>query len=193
MPTSTQKEPATWRWNKTLYYQMAEMGWFQDKRVELIEGEIIEMSPIGSGHWSAVNLASRQLQAIFGEGYVVSVQSSLDLGPNSEPMPDIAVVPGSARDYAGALPKSAVLVVEAADTSLTYDRTIKAELYALAGIAEYWIINLADRQIDVNRDPSPAGPSAAAFYSNRVVYREGQQLAPLAKPKGAVTAADLLP
>lgn len=188
MPISAQKEPATWRWNKKLYYQMAEMGWFQDKRVELIEGEIIEMAPIGSAHWSAVNLASQRLRDVFGAGFVVSVQSSLDLGPSSEPMPDIAVVAGSARDYKNALPKSAVLVVEVADTSLSYDRTTKAELYAQAGIPEYWIINLTVRQVEIYRDPTPN-----ATYQARAVFKEGEQVSPLGQPEGALAVADLIP
>lgn len=193
MPITAQKEPATWRWNKKLYYQMAEMGWFQDKRVELIEGEIIEMSPIGSGHWAAVNLASRRLQEVFGEGFVVSVQSSLDLGPSSELMPDIAVVPGSARDYVGALPKTAVLVVEVADTSLAYDRTTKADLYAGAGIPEYWIVNLAERQVEVYRQPSARPANAGNTYANRTMYKDDALLAPLAALQARLLAADLLP
>jgi len=184
--------PYTFLWTKSQYHQLGEMGWFQDKRVELIEGEIIQMSPISAPHWTAVVLVSETLRTVFADGYLVVAQNSFDGGPRSEPEPDIAVIVGKPRDFALALPSAAALLVEMSLTTLAYDQTRKASLYARAGIEDYWIINLKAAQVEVHRTPG-ALPNGAFGYAEVIIYNSGQAIAPLAMPNAAVAVADLLP
>jgi len=146
-------EPQVHQWTRQEYYKMAEAGLFNGKHVELIAGQVIETSPMGSYHCTAVILTGDVLRRVFGQGCFVSIKHPLDLGQTSDPEPDVAVIAGDVRDYKDAHPTTAVLIVEVADTSLAYDCTTKASLYAKAGIPDYWILNLMDRQLEVRRDP----------------------------------------
>lgn len=139
------------------YHKMAEAGILtQEDRVELIEGKILEMSAIGSLHAAYVNKITALLIRLLPEAYIVNIQNPIIVGPQSEPEPDIAVLQPSPDSYAHQLPTAAdvLLVIEVADSSLAYDREIKQAIYAKAGIAEYWLINLMDEQIEVYHDPS---------------------------------------
>ena len=156
-------------------------------RVELLEGEIVEMSPEKSRHTASVDLTADALRGAFGSGFTVRVQHPLALSEISEPEPDVAVVAGSPRDYAAAHPATALLVVEVADTSLDYDRRRKAIAYARAGIDEYWILNLIDLRLEVYRQPSESG-----YISHQVLGREAG-VSPLAAPAAVLRVADLLP
>ena len=158
-----------------------------DARTELIDGEIIEMSPQSSYHAATVSLVQETLRSTFGERYTVRVQLPLVLSDTNEPEPDLAVVKGSPRDYVEAHPTEAVLVVEVADTSLDFDRSRKLATYARAGIADYWIINLRDRCVEVYRDPH------GTVYGTKQTLTPGDTLLPLAPPEASVAAADLLP
>jgi Uma2 family endonuclease len=172
---------------------MSELGWFDDKRVELIDGEIIEMPVQKAPHSMAILLARGALEAAFGPGHVVRTQAPLDLDPSSEPEPDVAVVPGSVRDYV-AHPKTALLVVEVSETTLWLDRTRKAPLYARAGLAEFWIVNLVDRQLEVHRDPVADAAQPLGFrYASVSVLGPPDFVCPLAAPAARVAVADLLP
>ena len=145
-------------WDRDEYERMIETGILgPGDRVELLEGEIVEMSPEKSRHATAVDLALECLRKAFGPGFTVRVQHPLSLGDRSEPQPDLAVVEGLPRDYADRHPGEAALVVEAADTSLEHDRARKARVYAQAGIPEYWIINLVEQRLEVHRDPDADG------------------------------------
>lgn len=99
------------------------------------------------------------LRKAFGEGTHVRIQLPLALDPSSEPEPDVTVVRGSPRDYRDAHPSAALLVVEVADTTLSHDRDQKGSLYARAGVADYWIVNLVDQVLEVYRDPGPSPQS----------------------------------
>jgi Uma2 family endonuclease len=165
---------------------MVEVGIFGPAdKVELLDGEIVEMSPERSRHAAAVDLALDALRAAFGRGFTVRVQHPLALSETSEL--DLAVVVGSARDYVAQHPSSALLVVEVADTSLEYDRGRKAAAYARAGIQEHWILNIQEAKLEVCRDPSDAG------YRSKSVLGPEASLAPLARPERVVPVADLLP
>lgn len=177
------------RFTREEYYRLADLGLFRGERVELIEGEIVKMSPISPLHGEIVTLLAERLWKLFGEGYRVRVQLPLSLN-DSEPEPDIAVVPGKAGDYLHAHPTTALLVVEVAQTSLEYDREVKATLYARAGIPEYWIINLDEQCVEVYRDPAPMGEGYG--YRLRRIYMKGESLAPLQKPEGAIKVDELL-
>ena len=173
---------------------MGEAGLFEGKRVELIEGEIIEMSPIHSPHVTSVTVLDDVLRAVFGKGWVLRVQAPLSLGINSDPQPDFAIVTGKARDYKDAHPTTAALVIEVSETTLGYDRKQKASLYAKAGIQDFWIINLRHRQVEVYRRPIADETAVYGFnYGELSIYKDGDKVAPLVKPKAKMAVTDLLP
>ena len=188
-------EPHTRLWTREEYYKMAETGVLRPgERVELIGGEVIAMVPQDSPHYTAIDLVEEELRKVFGAGYIVRVQGPLDLGLPSQPEPDIAVVRGSIRDYAKAHPSSALLVVEVAESSLAYDRSTKASLYASAGIPDYWVLNLVDRRLEVFRDPIVMSDQPHGYgYRTCTYYLAADAVTPFAVGQGSVTVADLLP
>lgn len=136
---------------------MGEAGIFrEDDRVELIHGEIVQMTPIRSPHAGCVNRLNRLFTATLGELAVVTVQNPITLDPASEPQPDLALLRPRADFYAGGHPGpgDVWLVVEVADTSLAFDRTVKIPLYARAGIVEVWLVDLPGECVEVYRQPS---------------------------------------
>lgn len=139
------------------YHKMLEAGVLsEDDRVELIGGEIVDMTPIGWRHVRTVNRLTMLLTgAAAGNGYVVSVQNPILLGPRDEPEPDIAVI----RERPEALPaaEDVALIVEVSETTLAYDRDIKLPLYAEVGIPEVWILDLHGRKVWVHSNPAPNG------------------------------------
>ncbi len=186
-------EPSTKRWMREEYYRMGELGWFQGQRVELIDGEIIEMSPHGNPHAVGIGLAQCVLSRVFGDDHWVRVQLPLRVGPQSEPEPDAAVVQGTPRDYTDH-PTSALLVVEVADATLSYDTKRKTGLYASAGITDYWVVNLVDMCLEVYRQPVPDA-STPFGHSYAEVKRLGgsERVTPLARPQLHILVSDLLP
>ena len=178
------------RWTREQYYRLGELGFFRGKRVERIRGEIIEMSPINWRHELGKIKTADALRAVFaGTGWVH--QTGPMLLEESDPEPDVAAFPGKAIDYADH-PTDPLLVVEVADTSLTYDTTTKVELYAEAGHPEYWVLDVADGKLLVFRDPYPI-PAGGHTYRTRLVLTPGDTVSPLAAPAVVVTVADLLP
>jgi Uma2 family endonuclease len=160
----------------------------------LIEGEIIEMSPVYSPHVTGVTLTAEVLRAAFGKGWVIREEKPLSLGLDSDPEPDLAVVSGKPRDYKDAHPTTAALVIEVAESTLGYDRKQKASLYAKAGIPDYWIINLVHRQVEIYRRPLTDATAPYGFsYGGLSIFKEGDVVAPLAKPKAKIAVVDLLP
>lgn len=180
--------PRTRLWDRAEYERMIETGILgPEDRVELLQGEIVEISPERSRHATAVDLSLGSLRRAFGPGFTIRVQHPLSLGDRSEPEPDLAVVSGSPRDYASRHPASAALAVEVADTSLEHDRTRKATIYAQSGILEYWIVNLVDQRLEVYHDPAPEG------YRSVAEFERGGTLSPIAAPRATVAVSDLLP
>jgi Uma2 family endonuclease len=171
------------------YHKMAEIGVLtEDSRVELIEGEILDMAPIGEGHFGHVNRFNRVFSRAFSDRSVVSIQNPVRLGLRSEPQPDVVLLRPRSDDYMTKfpLPEDVLLLVEVAESPLSYDRETKARLYARAGIQEYWIVNLIDSEIIVLRDP------ARARYRSIQVYRRGDAVSPLAFPNVSIDVADVL-
>jgi Uma2 family endonuclease len=155
------------------YYRMAEVGILgPEDRVELIDGEIIQMSPIGARHLGCVNRANRLFAAAFGVRVVVSVQNPLQLSNYTEPEPDIVLLKPRADEYAGKKPfaEDALLVLEVAETTLKYDRDVKAPRYAAAGVPEVWIENLNEDVLLVYRDP------AGRSYRTSLTLRRGDSV-----------------
>ncbi len=173
---------------------MYEMGWFIDRHVELIAGEIIEEGRMTQSHWVSVNLAGNLLPALVRPNYCVSVRSPLNLGADSEPRPDIAVCAGGPRDYLDAMPTTAALIIEAADFTIVEDRHRKGSLYARAGAPDYWIVNLRKCILEVYREPvlmrhKPFGygyEKVSAFFADETV-------SPLAMPETHIAVSALLP
>ena len=185
----------TRRWTRLEYERLVETGFFRPgEPIELIGGELLVSEPQGSPHVTAVGLAEDALRAAFGPGWVVREEKPIALDDDSEPEPDLAVVPGRHRDYVGGHPARPVLVVEVADTSLAADRERKGSLYARGGIADYWIVNLVDRVLEVYREPVP-DPSAPFGwrYESVDTLRPPAGVSPLAVPRARVAVADLLP
>lgn len=155
-------EPVITRHRLTVaqYHRMAEAGVLEpDARVELIEGEVIDMAPMGSRHFSAVARLNRLLIEATGAAACVSSQMPLHLGEYSEPEPDLAVLKPRPDFYARALPKAgdALLVIEVADSTLAFDLRTKARLYAVQGVPAYWVLNLAAGVLHVHSGPAAAG------------------------------------
>jgi len=169
---------------------------FDGQRVELIDGEIVETSPQYEPHVAAILLTSSVLRRIFPEPqYWVRTQAPLRLGHASDPEPDIAVVKGPLEKYLkSGHPKRALLVVEVALLSLGFDRGGKASLYASAGIADYWVINLPQGQIEVHRKPIRDPKQRFGFrYSQIAIFDKGDTVSPLASKKNKIAVADMLP
>ena len=148
------------RFTRAEYYRMAEVGILgEDDRVELIKGEIVQMSPIGRLHKAFVGNLSQLLAVRFADRAVVWTQNPIILTDDSEPQPDLAVLRRRTPSYRArdAYAEDVLLLIEVADTSLTYDRTTKLHLYAQAGIPEYWIVDCTNETIEVYRNPGPHG------------------------------------
>jgi len=160
-----------------------------DDRVELLEGVVVSMAPQNTPHASGVARATRALMRAVGEQAVVRTQLSFIAGPYSVPEPDVAVVPGRYEDYDHVHPRTALLVIEVADSSLKQDRLTKAMVYAAADVPEYWIVNVVHGQVEVHRDPDR---TARRYRSVSVVRRDGQ-IAPVAFPDVSIDADTLLP
>jgi Uma2 family endonuclease len=157
-------------------------------RVELLEGVVVAMAPQNPPHAAGVARANLAvLEAIRGRAHV-RPQLSLVLA-HSVPEPDIAVVPGTADDYQTSHPRTALLVIEIADSSLKQDRLSKAAIYAAAGIPEYWIVNLVDEVVEVMREPD----REAARYRDVHAASRGERLELVAVPGAALDAGEFLP
>ena len=187
--------PKLRQWTRTEYMKMAEVGIFApDERIELIEGKIIEMSPQNTPHAVVVSLVSEALRILFSEDYHVRVQMPMEINEISEPEPDVAVVKGTPRDYLLKHPVTAALIVEVSDSTLAYDRNQKASIYAKAGIADYWIVNLINRSLEVYRQPVPMKEQPFGFgYKQTTKYMETDRVAPLALPQSFIIVAEILP
>jgi Uma2 family endonuclease len=192
MPDTQPHEP---RMTREEYIRLSDQGYFQDRRVELIDGEIVEMSAQKNPHTVGVGLVQTALQQAFGANFWARNQATLDLSPVSLPDPDVAVVAGGIRTYTTmAIPTSALLVVEVSETTLAFDQTRKASLYAAAGIQDYWILNLIDDQLEVYRNPQADPSQAFGFaYASVVVLGPADHVTPLALPGARIPVVDLLP
>jgi Uma2 family endonuclease len=184
--------PRPLRWTVADFHRVGATGVFEGRRPVLIRGVILEQGMMNPPHATAIDLASDALRAVFGAGWRLRNQVPLVLGLDIDPMPDLAVVPGGPRDYAAAHPTTASLVVEVSDTTLALDMTEKAELYATAGIADYWVLDLDGHRLLVFRDPQPI-PEGGRAYRTHLTLGPAESVAPVAAPEASVRVADLLP
>ena len=187
-------EPAERRWTRDEYYRMGELGWFVGQRTELIDGEVMVMSPQGPVHTTSTERVRMVLENVLGEDVWVRSQMPVVLGPTSEPEPDVSVVSGNLADYTSAHPTTALLVVEVSDSTLAYDRHQKSSLYAQAGIADYWIVDLVAGQLEVRRNPAAdSSKPYGADYADVTVLSGSDTISPLCRPQVQIQVADLLP
>jgi Uma2 family endonuclease len=179
-------------WTREEYYRMAEAGIIRhDERLELIDGQVLLKVTQNHPHATGVSLAAEAARAAFGPGHWIRSQLPLTLGPFSDPEPDASVVVGEPDDYDDH-PTTALLVVEVSDSTLAADRRLKASLYARAGLPDYWIVNLIDRQLEVLRDPGQLRDGEIG-YRERTVLAPGQTISPLGKPDAEIAVESLFP
>jgi len=162
----------------------------EDDRVELIEGEIVEMSPVGSEHAALVNRWTRLLSLELGDRAIVSVQNPIRLGDLSEPEPDLALLRPRDDFYAQAHPgpEDVLLLIEVCDSSAAYDREVKVPLYAAHAVAEVWLVDVRRQVVEAFRDPDPARRG----YRDVVRFERGDALTPRALPELRLDVASIL-
>ncbi len=177
-------------WTVKEYHRMAEAGIFdEDERVELLEGKIIWMSAIGTAHRSAVGRTDYLLKKILMNQAWVSIQDPIQLDNYSEPEPDIAVVKIDPLDYADhhPTPDEVYLLIEVADTTFKKDCETKGKAYAAAGIIDYWVLDVINRQLHVFRKPDKNG------YQSEVILKENETVSPLNFPDLSINILEILP
>jgi len=182
------------RWQRAEYERLVDLGVFQGEPIELIGGQLVVAEPQGAYHASAISAVDYALRALLPRGWMVRIQAPVSLDDESEPEPDLVVVPGLPADYRRSHPACPVLALEVAESSLDFDRQHKGSLYARAGIQDYWIVNLVDRVVEIYRDPGP-DPSAPYGWRYRSVatLTPPAVVVPLAFTSSQIAVADLLP
>lgn len=185
----------TRRWTRAEYDQLVEQGFFRpDERLELLDGTLVVREPQGTRHATAVGLVQDALRRAFGARHHVRPQLPVALDDKSEPEPDAVVVRGGFRDYRDAHPAKPVLVVEISDTTLPLDRRRKGGLYARAGIADYWVLNLVQGVLEVYRQPVRFAATRYGWkYRSVRLLKPPAAVSPLAAPSKRIRVADLLP
>ena len=172
------------------YYAMAEAGILtEDDRVELLDGVIVEMAPVGSRHVGCVNLYTRWLSQLVGDRAILQVQGSIHLDDDTEPQPDLALLRNRPDFYSSshAEPSDVLLLIQIADSSVGYDRHEKLPRYAQAGIPEVWITVLSERIIEDHSEP------VDGVYTRNLIYVPGDTISPGALPDIELAVSDILP
>jgi len=186
----TLAEPIIRRWTRDEYYRLSDGGYFQNQRVQLINGEILQMPPQGYPHGQAYLNSLHILYSVFGADFI-RPQMPLNVPGESDPEPDLAVTEYPRQHYKDH-PTKAVLVVEISDTSIYLDRR-KAGLYAAAGVPDYWIVNLNTRRIEVFRRPiQDQSHDFGHRYSDTSELGEAEVISPLLRPETKIPVKDLL-
>ncbi|MBD2328555.1 Uma2 family endonuclease [Alkalinema sp. FACHB-956] len=178
------------RWTVQDYHRMSEVGILApNERTELIAGHITLMVAKGTAHVTSLHLLANTLRDLLGSTALIRTQDPIQLDDFSEPEPDLAIVKGNILDYADhhPCPRDVLLVVEVADSTLKQDCEIKDKLYAQAGIPEYWVLDLKNRQLHIFRNPT------ATSYTSHLILTEPNEVSPLEFPHLTLTLSDLLP
>lgn len=197
-PTPRAPAPATGpvprRWTLTEYRKLADAGLLDGMNTILIDGEVLVMPNPKPPHDTALAKTYEFLRSVCPPGHYVRNQQSFDVGTANDPGPDLAVVPGSVDDYDTLPPPTALLIAEIAASTLALDLTTKAELYATAGVPEYWVVDVEHRQLVVFRDPHPlpAGLGAVA-YRTHTALAPTDSVAPHFAANSPILVSDLLP
>lgn len=171
------------------YHRMAESGILQsDERVELLDGQMIQMAAKGTAHSAAVTRIERLLRQRLGDRVLLRFQDPVRLNDYSEPEPDVAVVQPNSLLYEDhhPIPSEVFLLIEVSDSALKFDREVKAPAYARAGIAEYWVLDVNARKLHVYRVPGAEG------YQSEAILSEALTVAPLAFPECVIAVREML-
>ena len=184
--------PAQKRWTVAEFHRVFAAPDLKVERPYLVHGVVWEQGPMNAPHATVLTIATPVMNLLVSERDYLRIQQPLVLSLDTDPQPDFAIVPGSPRDHLRKHPSTAALVVEVSDTTLFEDSTTKAELYATAGIPEYWIIDLNANVLKVLRDPQPIAAGGVA-YRTVLQYGPGDTVASLAEPERPIRIADLLP
>ncbi len=182
-------KPTLHRFTIDEYDRMGHAGIFtEDDRVELIDGEIVEMPPVGDRHAHCVRCAMLLFAPSAVAGRItIAVQDPLRLSDLSEPVPDLLVLRPRADSYTRhPTPSDVLLLIEVADTSVAYDQRVKLPLYAQEGVPEVWLVQLTRGLVTVHREPSPTG------YAVALTLRPGERISPIALPDFSLAVADIL-
>lgn len=177
-------------WTVEEYHRLSEMGLLTGAdRTELLAGQIILMAAKGTPHVTSLQLLADQLRDQLGKSALIRLQDPIQLDDQSEPEPDLVVVRGMVLDYADRHPQPSdvYLVVEIADSTLKQDCEVKDKLYAQAKIADYWVVDVRNRQLHIFRNPSPTG------YTSHLILQEPHQISPLAFPDLTLALTAILP
>lgn len=185
--------PRPRRWTVEEFHFIGDHGLFEGRRPILIDGAILEQGQMTPAFSCALGLAADAARAAFGSGWFLRQQCPLPLGPHTDPVPNVAVQRGHIRDYK-CHATTAPLVVEIADAhNLSMNTTTKAELYAEAGVTDYWVIDVQHRELIVFRDPQLLASLGVTAYQSRQTFGPNDTVSPLAAPHATVRVADLLP
>lgn len=177
------------RWTVVEYHRMREVGLLnENSRVELIDGEIVEMAPIGSQHGGKVNRFIHVFYKALGNQAIIAAQNPVVLGGYGEPQPDIAILRWREDYYEQAHPhvEDVLLLVEISDSTLRYDRDVKIPLYAKNGIPEVWLLDIPNRQLEIYREP------INGEYRQRDCRQTGK-IAPILCPDAVIDLAEVFP
>ena len=193
-PRPTAATPTPRLWTRKEFEQLCSLGLFRDRRVMLIRGVIYEEGTMDPPRATGLRKVGKWLDRLFPVGHDVRTQAPIDLAGETVLLPDVALVTGSVDDYALMHPTvtQTRLIVEVADSSVFFDLTTKAELYAEAGVAEYWVLDVENRTLTVLRSPAPLPPGGHA-YQSVATYQPADSVAPLAAPTSPVLVSELLP
>jgi len=184
-----------WRIPRARYDAMVASGALEeDDPIELLDGLLVVKERQTPRHAATASAVEHTLRSVFIRGYHTRMRSPIALDDMSEPEPDVSVVRGRIRDYVNEHPAKAALIVEVADASLAKDRLVKAPLYARAGVADYWIVNLVNQVLEVYRRPVKVSSHRLGWkYGSVRLLRRGATVTPLAAPRAKIRVADLLP
>lgn len=192
VPALSPRPGEPFRFTREQYYEMDRLGFFAHVRVQRIRGEIVVMSAVNWPHVASLRKTRLALEVAFAGIGWVNERNPLPT-PDSDPEPDLSVIPGRFEDYTDH-PPTALLVVEISATTLFEDTTTMAEVYATAAAPEYWVVDVPHRRLIVFRDPAPLPADLGGFaYRTRMELLESDTVSPLAAPAAVLRVADLLP
>ena len=194
MATNVEATPKTRRWTRAEYDRLVELGVFEGERLELLDGLLAVREPQGSRHSAGIRRVVAALRRALGEAWQIDSQLPIALDDDSEPEPDVSVVPSDAAAYRDAHPSRPALIVEVAESSYRIDHGYKASLYARAGVPEYWIIDVVRETVEVHRTPEASSEAIHGWrYGSIDTLRPPSTIAPLIVPDVSIVVADLLP
>lgn len=187
----TVAKPKPMRWSAEEFYDLVELGAFRRRRVQVVNGELIEMPPMGAVHAAALRLLTHWAQRAFPQCYL-SVQMPFEAPGDYTPEPDLALLtPEIGR--AVARPKMALLIVEVSDSSLELDRRM-GSVYASAQVPEYWLLNTVDRKLEIYRQPAPDPTASTGWrYQDLQLRNDDETVAPSFDPAARVAISEFLP